>query len=34
MARWSVQQLIVAEELFIETNWITAMGIAFPQQFC
>lgn len=31
--RWSIQQRIVIEELFIETNWMTTMGIAFPQQF-
>jgi hypothetical protein len=24
----------VVEELFIETNWMAAMGIVFPQQFC
>jgi hypothetical protein len=33
-ARWSAQQRIVVEELFIETNWMTTMRIAFPQQFC
>jgi hypothetical protein len=31
---WSVQKQIVVEELFIETNWMAAMGIVFPQQFC
>jgi len=34
MARWSVQKRIVVKELFIETNWMAAMGIVFPQQFC
>jgi hypothetical protein len=32
-ARWSVQQRIVVEELFIETNWMTAMGIVFHNSF-
>lgn len=33
-ARWSVRQRIVVEDLFIETKWMTTMGIAFPRQFC